>query len=193
MSSGHHHHHHHHGHECSEHQREEYPPAPNVPRGQLVKIFSKLNKTYNLGIRNDIPMMVPSDAEDQTQLWFKDDSHGERTKDNYGFPAFTLINAATRKLLKHPKEKGHPISLVDYQPNTLDEDLLWTESQDFGEGFKTVRMASDTSLNMTLLKEEKKSFFHRDDKSAHEIKEGTPIVLDTWHEKDNQLWKIFIL
>lgn len=190
MASG----HHHYGHSCSEHQREQYPPANVVPQGQLVKIFSKVNKTFNLGIRNDTPVMVPSDSEDQTQLWIKDDSHGERTKDNYGFPAFTLINTATRKILKHPKEKGHAITLVDYVPNMLNEDFLWTESQDFGEGFKTVRMASDTTLNMTLFhKEEKKSFFHHDDKSANQIKEGTPLVLDTWHEKDNQLWKVFTL
>ncbi|KAH7289806.1 hypothetical protein KP509_30G019500 [Ceratopteris richardii] len=74
----------------------------------------------------------------------------------------------------------------------LDEDILFSESQDFGEGFRTVRMASDTLLNMTLLlKEKKSSLFHHS--APDEIKEGTAVILDTWHENDNQLWKLFPL
>ena len=83
--------------------------------------------------------------------------------------------------------------MVDFRPGMLDEDILFSESQDFGEGFRTIRNASDTLLNVTIFHEpEKKSLFHRD-KSANEIKEGTPLVLDTWHENDRQLWKIFPL
>jgi hypothetical protein len=42
--------------------------------------------------------------------------------------------------------------------------------------------------------EEKSSggLFHHH-KAENQVKEGTPIVLDTWHDKDNQLWKIFPL
>lgn len=178
---------------------EHHPPGgygpSDLPQGILVKIICKANKTYNLSVRNDNPVLAPADSEDATQLWIKDCSYGERTKDNYGSPAFALINKSTRKILKHSKEKGHQVILVDYRPGVLDEDLLWTESDDFGEGFRTVRMASDTLLNMTLFhKEEKKSFFHLGaEKSADEVKEGTPIVLDTWHKNDLQLWKIFPL
>ena len=42
-------------------------------------------------------------------VWIKDVSYGERTKDNYGSPAFALINNATRKVLKHGKIKGHEV------------------------------------------------------------------------------------
>lgn len=172
-----------------------HPHHHQLPQGHLAKIFCKVDKTFNLAVRNDAPVMAPADSQDPTQLWVKDMSYGERTKDNFGSPAFALINRATGKVLKHGKEKGHQLHLVEYRPGMLDEDVLFTESQDFGEGFKTVRMASDTLLNMTLFhdKEGKKSLFHHSSKSAHEVKEGTPLVLDTWHETDNQLWKIFTL
>ena len=87
---------------------------------------------------------------------------------------------------------------VDYFPGMVDEDILFTESQDFGEGFKTIRVASDTLLNMTIFssEHEKKSggfFHHHHVDSTHPIKEGAPLILDTWHQNDNQLWKLFPL
>ena len=87
------------------------------------------------------------------------------------------------------------VYLVDHRRGMVDEDLMFTESQDFGEGFRTVRLASDTLLNMTLMPEEEKSsggLFHHH-KAENQVKEGTPITLDTWHEKEAQLWKIFPL
>jgi hypothetical protein len=85
--------------------------------------------------------------------------------------------------------------MANFEPGMLDEDILFTESQDFGEGFRTLRSASDTLLNVTLFHEpEKKPFFQlHANKSEHEIKEGTPLVLDSWHQNDRQLWKIFVL
>ena len=76
-----------------------------------MKIFSKADKTYSLGIRNDTPVMVPADSNDPTQFWVKDLSYGERTKDNYGSPAFVLVNRSSGKALKHGKEKGHQVSI----------------------------------------------------------------------------------
>ncbi|KAI5058539.1 hypothetical protein GOP47_0026709 [Adiantum capillus-veneris] len=116
----------------------------------LVKILCKADKTFNLAIRNDTPVMAPADSLDPTQMWIKDQTYGARTKDNYGSPAFALVNKATGQALKHGKEKGHQLHLVEYRPGMLDEDILFSESQDFGEGFRAVRMASDTLLNMTL-------------------------------------------
>ena len=67
---------------------------------------------------------------------------------------------------------------MDYQPDIKDESILWSESQDFGDGFKTVRSASDTLLNLTVFEGHKK------------IRNGSALVLDTWHKKDHQLWKL---
>eukprot|EP00249_Psilotum_nudum_P036812 c879_g1_i1 orf=182-1015(+) len=153
-----------------------------LPRGQLVRVFCKSNRDFNLAVRHDGVVMVSADSEDATQQWIKDETPGMRVRDVYGFPAFCLVNKAHKKIVKHAKEKGQQLLLIDYKPGILDDDILWTESQDFGEGYKTVRMASDTLLNMTV--------FHGDKKSGG-LKDGSPVVLDTWHKQDYQLWKIF--
>ena len=62
---------------------------------------------------------------------------------------------------------------MDYEANIRDDDIMWTESQDFGEGFKTVRCASNTLLTVSG--------------------GGKTLELDTWHKTANQLWKIFPL
>eukprot|EP00249_Psilotum_nudum_P013299 c24271_g1_i1 orf=144-749(-) len=174
------------------------PPSYSaLPEGQLVKIFCKADKTYSLAVRNNTAVMLPANSQDPAQLWIKDVSYGVRVKDNFGSPAFCLMNKAHRKTLKHGKEKGQLVILVDYRPGMADEDILWTESQDFGEGYTTLRCASDTSLNMTLFQyggaKSSGGFFHHSDKNSIVVKEGSPIVLDTWHKQEDQLWKIFPL
>ncbi|MCO5561994.1 hypothetical protein L7F22_015620 [Adiantum nelumboides] len=168
------------------------PPEPAL-QGQRVRIFCKADKTYNLAVRNHTPVMVPARSDDPSQLWIKDMTPANHTQDNYGSPAFILINEATGKVLKHGKQEGKQLSVVDFRPGHIDEDILFSESQDFGEGFRTIRMASDTLLNMTVFhEEEKKSLFHHGDKQPT-VTEGALLVLDTWHKQDNQLWKIFPL
>lgn len=123
-------------------------------------------------------MMVEADSENESQQWIRDDKYGIRVRDSYGHPAFMLINKAFKKVLKHAKGKMQEVQLVDYNPDMQDDDLFWTESQDFGEGFKTVRMASDTLLNLS---------------HSGGFEDRSSIIFDTWHKKDNQLWKIFPL
>lgn len=43
------------------------------------------------------------------KLWIKDISYGKRTTDNYGSPAFAIINNATGQALKHGKEKDQQV------------------------------------------------------------------------------------
>ena len=103
------------GYAYEQEQQQQMYPGGNISmeqeQGQIVKIFSKADKTFSLGVRNDTPVMVPADSNDPTQFWVKDLSYGERTKDNYGCPAFVLINKATGKALKHGKEKGHQVCM----------------------------------------------------------------------------------
>jgi hypothetical protein len=62
-----------------------------------------------------------------------------------------------------------------------EDELFWTESQDFGEGFRTIRMVSNTRLNLSVLR------------AGNTSENRFSLVLDTWHKKDNQLWKLFPL
>jgi hypothetical protein len=42
----------------------------------------------------------------------KDDSYGLRVRDNYGHPAFCLINKGTGMILKHGKHKGEQVGVI---------------------------------------------------------------------------------
>ncbi|VAI93983.1 unnamed protein product [Triticum turgidum subsp. durum] len=73
------------------------------------------------------------------------------------------------------------VRLVRYDPNYLDESVLWTESEDVGDGFRCVRMVNNIRLNFDALDAgEGQSGVH----------DGTAIVLWEWCEGENQRWKI---
>ncbi|MCO5593161.1 hypothetical protein L7F22_047167 [Adiantum nelumboides] len=114
----------------------------DLPQGRLVRIFCKENSGYNLAVAHNSLSMQDSNTEDESQQWIKDASHGLRIKDSYGYPAFSLVNKKTKKVLKHANEQGQQVLLVDYQADLKNDNILWTESQDFGEGFKTIRRSS---------------------------------------------------
>ena len=52
------------------HDHHHHPPPPpnNNVHGNIVKIFCKLDKTFSLAVRNDKPVMLPSNSEDPTQV-----------------------------------------------------------------------------------------------------------------------------
>lgn len=158
------------------------PPAPDVelPKGQLVRIFCKSNRSLNLAVKSGRLTMVDADAENESQQWIRDDKYSTRVRDSNGHPAFMLINRASKMVLKHASGKWQEVQLAYYSPDIQDDDLFWTESQDFGEGFKSVRMASDTLLNLSV-------------GSGNKFEDGSHLILDTWHKKDTQLWKVFPL
>lgn len=159
----------------------DHPPAGvELPKGQLVRVFCKSSRSYNLAVKDGRLMMVEADSGNELQQWIRDDKYSIRVRDRYGHPAFMLINKASKKVLKHSKGKLQEVQLTYYTPDIQDDDLFWTESQDFGEGFKTLRMASDTLLNLSV-------------GHGSSVEDGSPVILDTWHKKDNQLWKIFPL
>lgn len=132
-------------------------------------------------------------------------------KDEEGFPCFSLVNKATGEAVKHSVGATQPVSvsfvlqlslfltrhihlakaislcvlqvhLTRYDPDTLDESVLWTESKDMGEGYRTIRMVNNVRLNFDA--------YHGDHKSGG-VRDGTTIVLWNWNKGDNQLWKIF--
>lgn len=73
------------------------------------------------------------------------------------------------------------VQLIPYNPDILDESILWTESADLGDGFRTVRMVNNIRLNLDA--------FHGDKKSGG-VHDGTIIVLWNKNKGDNQRWKI---
>ncbi|KAF3339189.1 putative r40c1 protein [Carex littledalei] len=113
--------------------------------------------------------------------WIKDMRHSSKIKDEEGYPAFALVNKATGQALKHSFGQSHPVRLVPYNPDYLDESVLWTESRDVGKGFRCIRMVNNIYLNFDA--------FHGDENHGG-VHDGTQIVLWKWCKGDNQRWKI---
>jgi len=73
------------------------------------------------------------------------------------------------------------VKLVPYNPEYLDESVLWTESHDVGKGFRCIRMVNNTHLNFDA--------FHGD-KDHGGVHDGTTVVLWEWAKGPNQSWKV---
>lgn len=73
------------------------------------------------------------------------------------------------------------VQLIPYNPDVLDESVLWTESKDLGDGYRTVRMVNNIRLNVDAF---------NGDKNHGGVREGTTVVLWEWKKGDNQRWKI---
>ncbi|CAL5344681.1 unnamed protein product [Camellia sinensis] len=73
------------------------------------------------------------------------------------------------------------LQLIDYNPDVLDESVLWTESRDLGDGHRTIRMVNNIRLNVDAF---------NGDKNHGGVHDGTTIVLWEWKKGDNQRWKI---
>ncbi|KAL5995015.1 hypothetical protein ACLOJK_025073 [Asimina triloba] len=73
------------------------------------------------------------------------------------------------------------VRLWPYNPDVLDESVLWTESRDTGNGFRALRMVNNIRLNLDA--------FHGD-KDHGGVRDGTTLVLWEWAKGDNQKWKI---
>ncbi|KAL6511737.1 hypothetical protein OROGR_021334 [Orobanche gracilis] len=162
---------HHHTH----HVVDEFANRPSV------KMYCKAETNYSLTIRDGKVILARSNPSDPFQHWVKDEKWSTRVKDEEGFPSFALINKATGQAMKHSIGATHPVQLVDYNPNVLDESILWTESKDLGDGHRAIRMVNNIRLNVDAF---------NGDKNHGGVHDGTKIVLWEWKKGDNQRWKI---
>ncbi|PKU83551.1 hypothetical protein MA16_Dca008238 [Dendrobium catenatum] len=201
-----HHHHDHHRHhsENHEHYRNQppppasYPPAQPYPYadpyaqrygGEIIshnhnstfRIYTKAEECYSLSIREDSVVLVPTNHHDDFQHWYKDFRWGNEVKDEEGLPGFALINKATGLAIKHSLGAKHPVRLIPFNPEYIDESILWTESHDTGEGFRHIRMVNNIRLGFDA--------FHGD-KDHGGVHDGTIVVLWEWLKGKNQRWKI---
>ncbi|XP_009353166.2 ricin B-like lectin EULS3 [Pyrus x bretschneideri] len=145
------------------------------------RIFSKADPNFSLSIREGKVILARSQPTDDFQRWYKDEKYSTQVKDEERFPSFALINKAAGHALKHSIGATQPVQLRPYNPDDLDESLLWTESADLGDGFRTVRMVNNIHLNLDA--------YHGDKKSGG-VHDGTTIVLWNKNKGDNQRWKI---
>ncbi|MFS7915507.1 putative ricin B-like lectin [Helianthus anomalus] len=71
------------------------------------------------------------------------------------------------------------VELVEYNPDKVDESVLWTQSKDLGDGFHAVRVVNNIKLNVDAW---------NGDKEHGGVRDGTEIYLWGWTKGDNQRW-----
>ncbi|XP_044964287.1 ricin B-like lectin R40G2 [Hordeum vulgare subsp. vulgare] len=166
------------------------PPGAGYGYGNLhralasestVRVLCSAGEDYSLTVRNGTVCLAPTNPRDEFQHWVKDMRYSTKIKDEEGYPAFALVNKITGEAIKHSLGQSHPVKLVGYNPEYMDESVLWTESRDVGKGFRCIRMVNNIYLNFDAL---------HGDKDHGGVHDGTEVVLWEWCKGDNQRWKI---
>ncbi|WOL16347.1 ricin B-like lectin R40G2 [Canna indica] len=155
--------------------------AGGRPAYRTVRIYSKADPNYSLSVRDGHVILAPNNPNDPYQHWYKDLRYSTKVKDEEGFPSFALVNHVTGEAIKHSIGASHPVRLVPYNPDYLDESVLWAESNDTGKGYRCIRMVNNIRLNFDAL---------HGDKDHGGVRDGTTVVLWEWLKGDNQRWKI---
>ncbi|KAK9667045.1 hypothetical protein RND81_14G228600 [Saponaria officinalis] len=91
---------------------------------------------YCVSVRDGKLVLARPEDNDITQVWHTD---------NYD-NGFVLINKASGKPVQHSKV-GVQLKLVD-KPHDVDQSVLWTNSEDVGDGYTFIRTKSDVNLVM---------------------------------------------
>ncbi|KAM0038498.1 putative ricin B-like lectin [Helianthus debilis subsp. tardiflorus] len=177
------HHHHHIPHmpPIINHHHHQKPPEKYTDNKPTVRVYCKAKTDYALTIRDGQVILAPSDPSDPHQHWIKDLKFSTRVKDEEGYPSFALVNKATGQAMKHSVGATYPVQLTEYNPDKLDESVLWTESKDLGDGYRAVRMVNNIRLNVDAF---------NGDKNHGGVRDGTKIVLWEWKKDGNQRWNM---
>lgn len=165
------------------HRREEYgPPRRRQIPGLPVRLHTKADPNFSLAVvPGQGPVMKHTDPNDDYQVWYKDESMSTRVKDETGASSFSLINKVTGEALRHPSEDLKQCLLAEYEANVRDESVWWTMSEDMGQGYRCIRMATKITRNLDVL---------RGDKKSGGVKEGSPVITFAWKKQENQIWKM---
>ncbi|KAI4386662.1 hypothetical protein MLD38_004577 [Melastoma candidum] len=109
------------------------------------KVYCKADPDFALTIRDEKVVLARANPNDPYQHWYKDEKYSTRVKDEEGFPCFALVNKATGLAMKHSYGASHPVQLIPYSSDRLDESIQWTMSKDLGGGYRTIRMGRTSS------------------------------------------------
>ncbi|KAG6552737.1 hypothetical protein Mapa_005684 [Marchantia paleacea] len=172
---------HHHGHHQNLHMTNRNPAGYSAqPSGELVSVYSEANPNYRLAVKPDGVVLAFKNRQDPQQQWIKVDMKDKFT-DQQGCPGFILINKATGMALKHGTELGDAVTAELWRPNSLDNSILWSQSDDVGKGYTTIRLVTNITLNLDA---------DHGDRKHGGIKDGHRLLLHTWTKGENQKWKL---
>ncbi|XP_066164553.1 ricin B-like lectin R40C1 [Oryza sativa Japonica Group] len=145
------------------------------------RIQCRASDDLSLAIVNGEVILAKSDPRDDRQVWHKDVRYSAGLKDEAGRLAFALVNKATGEAIKHSFGYNHPVRLVKFEPGYLDESVLWTESEDTGDGFHRIHMINNADYIFDA--EEAVPL-------CDGARDGTRLILFRWNGGDNQLWRM---
>jgi hypothetical protein len=149
----------------------------------MVKICCEANPKFFLAARGDVAELAHENPRDPHQIWIKDDKWGIEIQDASGYPAFSLVNKATKRALKHGDKRMDQIYLAHYNPYKAELSALWslcpTFSPSDGKRYRAMRTVENIALNM--------------DAKNGEVHEGTKLILYDWTVRSNQKWKLHLV
>ncbi|KAK1650443.1 hypothetical protein QYE76_068248 [Lolium multiflorum] len=145
-----------------------------------LRISCKSNQELSLAVRDGTALLTRTEHEDDTQLWIQSFRNTGHVTDKEGHRSFALVNTATRKALRRSRGK-QSVQVVDYSPDSVDVALLWTLSDDLGEGFHCIRSVSHLGFVLDAAEGKPESG------GTHN---GTPVILFESHGGQNQKWKM---
>ncbi|XP_024533059.1 ricin B-like lectin R40G3 [Selaginella moellendorffii] len=153
------------------------PPPQSSGKDQLVKIFCAANPDYVLTVKGDELVLAPGNGSNESQQFVKDCRWGSKVQDEAGSPAFSIVNKASGLALQHGSDSFEKVMLSPYDPERLDESVLWTQSDDVGGGYQCLRPVGNVHLNLDV-------------KGGEGVRSGAELILFKWNKQDNQKWKI---
>ncbi|RLN18889.1 hypothetical protein C2845_PM02G27360 [Panicum miliaceum] len=115
------------------------------------------------------------------QCWIQSFRNTGHVTDGAGHRAFALVNRATGKALGIAAATSRYVYLAGHNPDSVDVALLWTQSNDLGEGFHNIRTVSDVNSVLDAANAVPEVG------GAHD---GTPVIVFPWNDGSNQKRKM---
>ncbi|XP_038726437.1 ricin B-like lectin R40C1 [Tripterygium wilfordii] len=149
-------------------------PSPTMP---TVRIFTMADPNFSLSIRDGNVILARTNPYDPNQEWYKNEKYAQGVNDQYR-NAFALVNKGTGQAIKHATGPYQPVQLVHFNPNYVDNSLLWVKGVDWVEGHSPIWMLNNLELALDAVAANTKAY------------DGTLINMWKWNGGVNQLWSI---
>ncbi|CAD6211033.1 unnamed protein product [Miscanthus lutarioriparius] len=147
----------------------------DMEHARPLRILCQSGQDLSLTVRDGTAVLARADDKDQRQRWVQSFRNTGRVTDDEGHPAFALA------LRRYSGSGSQLVGLAGHKPDSVDVALLWTQSEDLGEGFHGLRSVSDVGFVLDAANAVP------DAGGAHD---GTPILVFPWNGGPNQKWKM---
>ncbi|KAJ1433206.1 Ricin B-like lectin [Sesbania bispinosa] len=170
-------------------QSESHHPVPHTVNHFYNEVVPKVAPNYALTIRDGNVILSPYDPTNEHQHWYKDERYSTLVKDELGhllslwltkrqgkplgIPVVLLNRKWNVKSNVNVKLSGHnsahntEVRLIPFRCDYFDESIMWTQGDDLGEGFKSMRMANNHHLNLDACQ-------------GGGVRDGTIVILHVW-------------